>query len=348
LHFLDREIFIENINGMEAHGFIDKKRRLQLRNHHTAAHIVFAASRETLGPHVWQHGAKKTEIQAHLDITHYSSLSYEDEIKIQNAANRIVMNATSINKNLVGKDAAELEHGFKLYQGGVVPGNELRVVDIEGTDVEACCGTHCDNTAEVGWIKIINTKRIADGVLRIYFVAGERTIDKLNEETKIINDIMNIWSIPMNQVVDDSARKFKEYKKLNADVASYQQKMFAWQMRYVIDMKDCDSFYFESDEPDPTLFFSFMPSYAKALFEANKRVVFQGQTFLFGFMGKENKEFSLKITEGLKPTSVNVRNSIGSKKDQVKGVCVISATSKVALPSFAEFFKTLGFIRHCI
>jgi alanyl-tRNA synthetase len=33
---------------------------------------------------------------------------------------------------------------MKLYQGGVVPGNTLRVVNIDGIDVEACCGTHCD------------------------------------------------------------------------------------------------------------------------------------------------------------------------------------------------------------
>ena len=30
-------------------------------------------------------------------------------------------------------------------------------VNIEGIDTEACCGTHCDSTAEVGWIKIVKT-----------------------------------------------------------------------------------------------------------------------------------------------------------------------------------------------
>lgn len=38
-----------------------------------------------------------------------------------------------------------------------MPGNSLRVVKIEDTDVEACCGTHCDNTSEVGWIKLLKT-----------------------------------------------------------------------------------------------------------------------------------------------------------------------------------------------
>ena len=86
------------------------------------------------------------------------------------------MEGNNIEKTLVEKDKAELEHGFTLYQGGVIPGNTLRVVNIEGVDVEACCGTHCDNTSEVGWIKVLNSERKADGIVRIYFVARERAL----------------------------------------------------------------------------------------------------------------------------------------------------------------------------
>ena len=94
---------------------------------------------------------------AHLDITHYKSLTKDEEREIENEANRIINNCTSIKKSMMNKQEAELKYGFHLYQGGVVPGNELRVVDIEGVDTEACCGTHCDNTAEVGWIKLIKS-----------------------------------------------------------------------------------------------------------------------------------------------------------------------------------------------
>jgi len=69
-----------------------------------------------------------------------------------------------------------------LYQGGVVPGNKLRVVNIEGIDTEACCGTHCDSTAEVGWIKLVKTQRISDGIVRLYYVAHEKAISKMNDE----------------------------------------------------------------------------------------------------------------------------------------------------------------------
>lgn len=84
------------------------------------------------------------------------------------------------------KSEAEKKFGFHLYQGGIVPGNSLRVVNIADVDTEACCGTHCDNTAEVGWIRMLKSQRISDGIVRLYYVAQERAISVLNDEHDIL------------------------------------------------------------------------------------------------------------------------------------------------------------------
>lgn len=82
-----------------------------------------------------------------------------------------------------------MQYGFHLYQGGVVPGNELRVVNIEGVDTEACCGTHCDNTAEVGWVKLKKSQRISDGIVRLTYCAQEKAIEVMNFEQDIMNSL---------------------------------------------------------------------------------------------------------------------------------------------------------------
>lgn len=168
-----------------------------------------------LGPHVWQHGAKKTTEVAHLDITHYQSLSKDEERAIENQANRIINNCHQITKSFMDKAEAEKLYGFHLYQGGVVPGNQLRVVDIEGIDTEACCGTHCDSTAEVGWIKIVKSQRISDGIVRLYYVAHERAIDILNQENGIMNSLCETWGIDQSQILPTATRFFNDYKKLS-------------------------------------------------------------------------------------------------------------------------------------
>jgi alanyl-tRNA synthetase len=48
------------LKGRKVAVSIDRERRNQLRAHHTGTHIVFAATRKVLGPHIWQNGAKKT------------------------------------------------------------------------------------------------------------------------------------------------------------------------------------------------------------------------------------------------------------------------------------------------
>lgn len=86
------------------------------------------------------------------------------------------MEGNKISKYYMDKAEAEKKFGFTLYQGGVVPGNSLRIVQIENTDTEACCGTHLDNSSQVGFVKLIKSNRISDGIVRLYYVAVIKNI----------------------------------------------------------------------------------------------------------------------------------------------------------------------------
>lgn len=115
LHILDRPVGDDVAAGIQVCGKLDEERRSILRNHHSATHIVFAACRNVLGPHVWQAGAKKTVDQAHLDITHFNSLTKIQEQQIENYANQIILQNKPIHKYVVNKAEAEKEFGFRLY-----------------------------------------------------------------------------------------------------------------------------------------------------------------------------------------------------------------------------------------
>ena len=78
--------------------------------------------------------------------------------------------------------------------------------------MEACCGTHCDRSSEIGWVRLIKSSKIQDGIVRIYFVAGKKTMEKLNYDTGILNELCRLWSIDKSQLVETGERFFKEYK----------------------------------------------------------------------------------------------------------------------------------------
>lgn len=151
---------------------IDTERRTDITKNHTATHILNASSRLTLGSWVWQHSAHKDQSKARLDITHHSALTKTEIQDIEDMANRIVQQDIPISIQYMERGEAEEKYGFRIYQGGVVPVDKVRIVSIGDIDIEACGGTHVARTSQVKAIRIIRAKRIQDGVVRLEFVAG--------------------------------------------------------------------------------------------------------------------------------------------------------------------------------
>ncbi len=189
VHVLDNVDFSV---GDEIEGRIDFERRKQLTQHHTSAHIINGSARRILGNHVWQAGASKSVDKAHLDITHYAQLSKEEIKQIEDLANKIIVENLPVKKYFLKRNVAEERFGFRLYQGGAVPGKIIRVVEIPDFDVEACGGTHLDSTGEAELIKIVKTSKVRDGVVRIEFVAGESAKRFLNINKSIVDELSKL------------------------------------------------------------------------------------------------------------------------------------------------------------
>ena len=186
--------------GERVHGRIDPPRRTQLMQHHTATHLLNGALRETLGPHVWQAGAYKGTESARIDITHYKPLSREELHRVERRVNEIVREDRPVKSYFEDRNEAERRFGFTLYQGGAVPGKELRIVEVEGFDVEACGGTHCTHTSEVGAIALSDVERIQDGIVRLTYTSGERALDLREEHEEILKEASRRLGVPVGQL----------------------------------------------------------------------------------------------------------------------------------------------------
>ena len=96
----------------------------------------------------------------------------------------VVIDDKLLKKEFFDRADAENKYDFRIYQGGVVPGKEIRIVNILDVDVEACGGTHVNRTGEIGLIKILKSERIQDGVERLEFVAGNIALSLLQNQEK--------------------------------------------------------------------------------------------------------------------------------------------------------------------
>ncbi|MEW6529042.1 MAG: alanine--tRNA ligase [Candidatus Micrarchaeota archaeon] len=200
--------------GQKVFGRVDSARRKEISKNHTAAHLLGAAARKILGNHVWQAGSYKDENKAHLDITHYKRITQEELNAIEKKVNEWIMDDLPIVIEILPRNIAEEKYGFRLYQGGAIPGKELRISKIGEIDVQACGGTHHMNktTGELGFFKIMKRDGIQDGVERITFSTGLKALSFVQNQEKTLRDAAVKLGVCEAELPKTAERFFEEWK----------------------------------------------------------------------------------------------------------------------------------------
>ncbi|MCW4007430.1 MAG: alanine--tRNA ligase [Candidatus Bathyarchaeota archaeon] len=203
--------------GTVVKGVIDWEKRYALMKAHTATHLVNGAARRVLGEHVWQHGTQKGVESTRLDISHYRRLTPEEIHKIETLANQAVLADMPVTTAWMPRSQAEAQYGFRLYQGGAVPGKDIRVVKTGDWDVEACAGTHLKRTGEIGFLKILYTERIQDGVERLVYAVGLYALKAVQQQERLLWKVSEILSAPLEKLDKTAEKLVKELKEANAE-----------------------------------------------------------------------------------------------------------------------------------
>lgn len=204
---------------------VDLEQREKLRRLHTATHIINYCAKQVLGNHIWQNGSNLKAEFGTLDITHYENLSQQEIFKIERLANKIVFENKKVSIEEIERTEAERKYGFTLYQGGAIPMKVLRVISIHNSDIEACGGIHMQSTGGIGLIKIIDTQKIQDGVVRLKFVVEEFALNFIEEKEKIVSQIRNIFLSDEKTLVKVVEKIYEENKELKKQTDKLKQEL---------------------------------------------------------------------------------------------------------------------------
>ena len=194
-------------------GKINWTRRVAMTRNHTAAHIINGVVRRILGDHIWQAGSEVRPEKGRLDITHFENLTKDQLKRIEMLSNQVVLSDLPVNKFTMPKDEAEKRYGFRLYQGGAIPGAELRIIETPGFDVSACGGTHVDKTSQIGFIKVLGSKKIQDGVVRISFCSGDCAIEEIQNQMNCLDEASKVFTVSPEQLPKTCKRFFDEWRE---------------------------------------------------------------------------------------------------------------------------------------
>jgi alanyl-tRNA synthetase len=203
--------------GDSVKGTIDWNKRYSLMKNHTATHVVGGAARRVLGQHVWQFGTQKGIESSRLDLSHYRRLTLEELQKVETLANEAILRSIQVETAWMPRTEAENQYGFRLYQGGAVPGKEIRVVRTGDWDVEACAGTHLKSTLEIGFLKIVHSERVQDGVERLVYSIGIPAVKAVQRNEQLLLKLSETMNAPVEKLGATADKLVRELKERNVE-----------------------------------------------------------------------------------------------------------------------------------
>src|SRR3954451_17193211 len=207
--------------GQVAHAAIDVERRDAIRRNHTGTHVLHHALRTVLGPHVKQAGSLVGPDRLRFDFSHYSALTDDEITKIEEIANREVLDNSPARAFETTKEEAAALGAIAFF--GDKYGDIVRVLEA-GNTVELCGGTHVRATGDIGTIKIVGESSIGSNLRRIEAVTGLDSGALLQRDEHLLADAARLVGVPAPDLLDGLQRKLDEIKTLNDEIKALRSK----------------------------------------------------------------------------------------------------------------------------
>jgi alanyl-tRNA synthetase len=184
---------------------VDQARRRATAANHSATHLLNAALREVLGPHVRQAGSLVEPERLRFDFTHPAALTAGELERVQHLVNTWILEDHGRAVEELPQDEAKASGAISLegedYGGGIV-----RVVSFDGVSRELCGGTHVGHTSFIGSLRIRSEHSVAAGVRRISAVTRFGALELAEEQQEALSSVASALHASPRDVVAAARR----------------------------------------------------------------------------------------------------------------------------------------------
>ncbi len=197
--------------------------RQDAARNHTATHLVHAALRDLLGPHVKQYGSLVAPNRLRFDFAHFKPLSVKDIEAVESMVNDQIRKNEAVKTQVMG--IQEAVAGGALAFFGDKYGEQVRVVTIDTFSKELCGGTHCRQTGEIGLFRIVSETGVAAGVRRMEAQTGVGAVAAVKRLEADVRELSELLKVGPAEVVTRTKKLAAQLKEKERELEDLKLKL---------------------------------------------------------------------------------------------------------------------------
>ena len=156
---------------------VDEDRRLATQANHTSTHLLHKVLKEVIGEHAEQRGSWVGPTHLRFDFPHHQAVSREELAEVESRVNELIQADLPVETRTSSLEQAKADGVTALF--GEKYDNDVRVVDIGGSSMELCGGTHLTKSSQAMAFVIRSESSVASGIRRIEAVTGPAALQAL-------------------------------------------------------------------------------------------------------------------------------------------------------------------------
>ncbi len=209
--------------GDPVEAVIDGDRRLAIRRHHTATHLLHLALREVLGAHATQKGSRVAADSLRFDFAHFEPLSAAQLAQIEERVYGLILQNHAVDTAIKSYTEARESGAVALFEENY--GDMVRLVTISPESRELCGGTHVAATGEIGSFYIVSETGIAAGVRRIEAVAGHAAQEWISRGRQVLANAAHLLKADPQAIVAKLEKALANERALKREINQLQRKL---------------------------------------------------------------------------------------------------------------------------
>ncbi|HKQ36399.1 MAG TPA: alanine--tRNA ligase, partial [Nitrospiraceae bacterium] len=209
--------------GEQLHMTVDATTRQDAQRNHTATHLVHAALRDMLGPHVKQYGSLVGPNRLRFDFAHFRPLSSRDIDDIETTVNDEIRKNEPVRTEVMSIQDAVAKGALAFF--GDKYGEQVRVVTVEAFSKELCGGTHCRQTGDIGLFRLVSETGVAAGVRRLEAQTGSGAFALMKKLEADIRELSDLLKVGQSELVSKTRKVMTQLKDKERELEELKLRM---------------------------------------------------------------------------------------------------------------------------